>query len=324
MTLAEEILYKRELLVFIGVENHSTPYHPRLFSQIWDIPKEIPSKDVLIIPVQGLEERFKLSKKKEQCYGRLLWLLFVRSTFLTHNAILFDSFAQVDDNTYYSKNNLSFLQKSNCRTVSICDMGVYKSRSLVNLLNSSISSLACLNITVNLITILGYNSRGATDIEKGDENLTYTKMFYLQSDIETKVLDDSFQFMRIDCWFNLRDLYRISCLIKNPAESKLQEIKKNAVVFERILKPLCDVGFFKSFIQTLDKGDAFDFNSLENKLLGIGFKGDLIDSKWPLIYDKLCRNIRNSNKNTRGDSIQKLISTIEDNIIATLKYIELI
>ena len=44
MTLAEEILYKRELLVFIGVENHSTPYHPRLFSQIWDIPKEIPAQ----------------------------------------------------------------------------------------------------------------------------------------------------------------------------------------------------------------------------------------------------------------------------------------
>jgi hypothetical protein len=322
MTLAENLLQDRELLVFIGVENHSTPYHPLLFSLIWNIPKEVPSNDILIIPIKGLSEPYKISNEKVLCNGKALLILFVQSNVLLHYAILFDSFAQTDENTYFSSSCLTFLKKSNCRSVTICDMSVYKSRSLVNLLNTSISSLACSNIVVNLLTVLGYNSRGATDIETEDEILIYTKEFYLQSDIDATVLNGNFNFLRVDRMFKLPDFYKICSMVKNPAEVKLQEIKKNASALEQILKPLWDADFFRVFIKGLNKGDSFDFESLNKELLKMGFKGDLIDIKWASTYDRLCNNIRNSSKENRGDNVQKLISAIGNNINSTFSYIK--
>ena len=322
MTLAENLLLNRELLAFIGVENHSTPYHPLLFSLIWNIPKEIPSKDVLIVPIQGLPEPYKISNEKVLCNGKALLILFVQSNVLLHYAILFDSFAQTDENTYFSSSCLTFLKKSNCRAVTICDIGVYKSRSLVNLLNSSISSLACSCIVVNLLTVFGYNSRGATDIETEDETLIYTKEFYLQSDIETTVLNGNFNFLRIDRMFKLLDFYKICSMVKNPAEVKLQEIKRDAGALEQVLKPLWDADFFRDFVESFNKGDSFDFESLNKKLLKMGFKGDLIDSKWSSTYDRLCNDIRNSAKENRGYNVQKLIFAIGNNINSTFSYIK--
>ncbi len=322
MTLAENLLSKRELLVFIGVENHSVPYHPMLFSLIWNIPKEISSKDILIIPIQGLPIPYQMSTEKIQCNGRALWILFVQSNVLLHYAVLFDSFAQTDENTYFSSSCLAFLQKSNCRAVTVCDMGIYKSRSLVNLLNSTMDSLSCSNIVVNLLTVLGYNSRGATDIETEDESLVYTKEFYLQSNIESTVLNGNFNFLQIDRRFKLLDFYKICSTVKNPAEVKLQEIKKEASVLEQLLKPLRDVDFFRYYIKSLNKGDSFDFDSLNKELLELGFKGDLIDNKWSSIYDRLCNNIKNSTKESREDYVLELIFAIENNINSTISYIK--
>lgn len=322
MTLAENLLSKRELLVFIGVENHSMPYHPMLFSLIWNIPKEISAKDILIIPIQGLPVPYQISTEKVQCNGRALWILFVQSNVLLHYAVLFDSFAQTDENTYFSSSCLTFLQKSNCRAVTVCDMGVYKSRSLVNLLNSTMNSLACSNIVVNLLTVLGYNSRGATDIETEEECLVYTKEFYLQSDIETTVLNGNFNFLQIDRKFKLLNFYKICGMVKNPAEVKLQEIKKEASVLEQTLKPLWEADYFRLFIKSLNKGDSFDFDSLNKKLLELGFKGDLIDNKWFSVYNRLCNSIKNSPKENRENLVIELISAIGNNINSTLSYIK--
>lgn len=322
MTLAEDILSKRELLVFIGVENHSTSYHPCLFNQIWDIPDMIISKDLLIIPIHGLGKPYKVSKNQISCYGRSLWLLFVESSTLTHYAFLFDSFAQTDENSFFSETQIRFLTQGNCRTVVVCDIGVYKSRSLVNILNSALSSLVVSNISVCLATILGYNSRGYTDIETDDEHIVYTKDFYLRMEVEVPVINDSFRFLQIERKFHEYDLFQICSFTKNPAETKLQELKKEAMAFERDLKPLWDLGFIKKFIETLNKGDAFDFNSLETKLEKMGFKGNLIDSQWDVIYEKLCRNIRESKNNDRSDHVQKLIKAIGDNINSTINYIK--
>jgi hypothetical protein len=169
---------------------------------------------------------------------------------------------------------------------------------------------------------LGYNSRGATDIETEDEILIYTKEFYLQSDIDATVLNGNFNFLRVDRMFKLPDFYKICSMVKNPAEVKLQEIKKNASALEQILKPLWDADFFRVFIKGLNKGDSFDFESLNKELLKMGFKGDLIDIKWASTYDRLCNNIRNSSKENRGDNVQKLISAIGNNINSTFSYIK--
>jgi len=322
MMLTEDLLSKRELVVFIGVENHSTPYNPLLFNEIWVLPDSLPSKDLLIIPINQLGESYMLSSKKIMCYGKSLWVLFVDSPYFSHYAFLFDSFPQTDDNNFFTDEHIQFLQKINCTSVAVCDIGVYKSRSLVNLLNCAIQSLGKYNLTVCLTTILGYNSRGYTDIESNDEKTTYNKEYYIHSDIESAVVNDSFYFLQIDGKFKLSELCVICSHTKSQAESILQEIKEQSEGYILYLKPLWDANFFREFIKSLDKGDGFDFDNLENKLEKFGFKGDLIDSQWNSKYDRLCRNIRKSNQNNRGIYVLELISEIGKNINSTISFVK--
>ena len=322
MTLTEDLLSKRELIVFIGVENHSTPYNPLLFNAIWGLPESLPSNNLLIIPINRLGRPYMLSNERMMCYERALWVIFVDSPFFTHYAFLFDTFPQTDDNNYFTNENLQFLQKTNCSSVGICDIGVYKSRSLVKLLNCAISSLGKYNITVCLVTILGYNSRGYTDIEIEDEHSTYQKEYYLHSDIEKAVTDDNFYFIQIDKKFKLPELLMICCFTKSQVEVKLQEIKEQAAGYIRNLKPLLDATYIKIFIESLNKGDKFDFATLENNLKEWGFKGDLIDTQWSYIYEKLRRNVEIPNKDNRGPNVQKLIEAISNNINSTINFVK--
>lgn len=321
MTLAESILSKRELTVFIGVENHSTPFNPFLFNKIWNIPQTESSKELLIIPINGLGESFMLSKKREMCYGRSLWILFVDSPYFSHNAFLFDTFPQTDENNYFNSDCIDFLQKANCKVVSICDMGIYKSRSLVNLLNSALSSLGKHSISICLSIILGYNSRGYTDVEIGDESSIYQKEFYLHSDIDVSVMNDRFYFIQIDRKFSMSELFLICSQTKSYAESKLQQIKEAAQPYNT-LKTLWDYGFFHKTIESLNKSDTFDFVSLEKNLSKMGFNGDLIDCSWTSTYQRLCRDIRMSNQNMRSKYIKKLIFAIGKNINSTINFVK--
>lgn len=322
MKLTEELLSQRELVVFIGVENHSTPYNPLLFNKIWGLPDSLPSKDLLIIPINTLVESYMLSKERIMYYGRSLWVLFVDSPFFTHYAFLFESFPQTDDNNYFINENILFLQNNNCTSVTICDIGIYKSRSLVNLLNCAISSLGKYNMSVCLATILGYNSRGYTDIENEDEKLKYQKEFYLHSDTETSVMNERFNFIQIKEKFKISELFKICCQTKSPAESKLQEIKEQAEGYSNTLKTLLDVKFFEKYIVSLDKNNQFDFISLEINLKKMGFKGELIDTQWADKYKKLREKIEKSDQNKRGFYVQELINAIGENIKSTINYIK--
>ena len=248
----------------------------------------------------------------------------MESLCLSHNAILFDSFPQTDENNYFTEETIKFLQKSNCGTVAVCDMGVYKSRSLVNLLNSAISSLGIYNISVCLTPILGYNSRGYTDIEIGEESSMYTKEFYLQSDSEVSVINDKFHFVQIDKKFNFSELCQICSLTKNPAESILQGIILQAKGYKETLEPLWKAKVLQKIIESRGKGDSFDFKSLEENLSKCGFKGNLIDPEWPSIYDYLCRKIKQANQTNRNSCVQELISAIGNNINATISFLNLI
>lgn len=322
MTITEDLLSKREVTIFIGVENHSTPYNPLLFKKIWAIPDSLPSKDLLIIPINGLEKPYMVSPKRIMCYGKSLWVLFVDSPFFSHNAFLFESFPQTDENNYFTDDRIQFLQKINCSSVAVCDIGVYKSRSLVKLLNHAIVSFGKYNITVCLVTILGHNSRGFTDIEAGDEKTIYLKEYYLHSDIEGTAMNESFYFIQIEKKFQLSDLFMICCQTKSQVESKLQEIKEQAKSYIDPLKPLWKSGALKIIIESFNKGDSFDFVSLENNLKKMGFRGNLIDAQWNSIYEKLCQNIRESNKENRNSHVKKLIDTIGRNIDFTIKFLE--
>lgn len=322
MTLAEEILSKRELSVFIGVENHSTPYTPCLFDEIWEIPKGLPLKDLLIVPIQGLDVPYKLSKDRMSCNGRSLWILFVQSSALTRNAFLFETFPQTDENTYFTQENINFLLNGNCRVVTVCDIGVYKSRALVNMLNTAISSLDRLNISVCLATILGYNSRGFTDIENGDEKKIYKKQYYLQTDIEAAVLSSRFHFLQIDGKFDIGKLVSIISKTKNPAETKLQQLKHDAACFELSLKPLSDCGALTCILESYNRGESFDFQSFNKNLSSMGFKGNLVDCQWNSTYDKLCKDIREAcSSDQRTFCVKKLISAIQNNINNTITFV---
>ena len=136
------------------------------------------------------------------------------------------------------------------------------------------------------------------------------------------VVSDSFYFVQIERKVNLLELFMICCQTKSPAEVKLQEIKEQAKDYRDSLKPLWDAGFFRIFITSLDKGDSFDFDGLDNKLKECGFKGELVDAKWCSEYDKLCSNIRMSNQNNRSSYVQKLISVIGNNIDSTINFVE--
>lgn len=322
MTPIEELLCKRELIEFIGVENHSTPYNPLLLSEIWSLPKNLPSKDLLILPMKGLGESYILPTEKVMCFGRSLYILLVDSPYLNHYSFLFESFPQTDDNNYFTTNCIEFLQQVNCSSVTICDIGIYKSRSLVNLLNNAILSLGSYSISVCLVTIIGYNSRGYTDIENEDEKSKYNKNYYLQTDIESKILSDSFCFIQIENKFSLSELFMICSQTKNKAETKLQEIKEQGVGYINTLKPLWDADFFRTFIPSFGKGDSFDFISLNNKLTQMGFKGDLIDKQWDSKYEKMCSNIRISNQSNRGFYVMELTKAIGHNIISTINLLK--
>jgi hypothetical protein len=322
MTFLEEIIQKRELLMFIGVENHSTPYNPRLFSKLWYIPENIPNKNVLIVPIRGLGEPYLLFDNQEKCYDKSLWILFVESSVLNHNVILFESFPQTDENTYFTAKTLAFLRKCNCFCVTICDIGVYKSRSFVNLLNSAISSLATHQISVCLATILGYNSRGYTDIETGKENAIYNKNYYLQSSVEVSIMGDVFEFIQIDNKFTLVDVYKLCSITKNPADTIIQSIKKEAALYESSLKPLIDSGALKLILSSFNKSDTFDFVLFAKYLAKIGFKGELIDSQWNAAYEKMCNRIKKSNNEERGFKVQELISAIIKNINSTISLVK--
>ena len=322
MSLAEDIFLKRELIMFMGVENHSTLYNPLLFNELWKIPKEVPLKDILIIPILGLGEPYRLLNDQVSFCGKHLWFLFVNSSFLLHNVILFESFPQTDDNNFFNKKEITFLEKSNCRCVTVCDMGVYKSRSLVNMLNSAISSLGTHNISICLATILGYNSRGYTDIETGSENTTYQKDYYLQSNIEVAVQNDNFHFVQIDKKFSLSNLYSLCCLTKNPAETTRQQIKDKAAGYEISLKPLVDSGALELILTSFNKGDSFDFKLFNEYLSKIGFKGDLIDSQWNSIFEKICNKIKSSNYIDRRFHVQELIKAINNNINLTISLVK--
>lgn len=324
MKLIEDLLSKRETAVFIGVENHSTPYNPLLFSKIWSLPENLPSNNLLILPIDGLSEPYLLSKERMTLFDKKLWVLFVKSHNFTHNAFLFDSFPQTDDNTYFTKESIEFLTNEiHCRTVVICDMGVYKSRSLINLLNCAISSLEEYNISVCLAIILGYNTRGYTDIEVENECDKYQKDYYLHSDIEANIVSDNFNFLQIESWFKFSDLFLFCSLSKSQAEIKLQMLKQEALPYNA-LKTLWDYGFINKTIESLNKGDSFDFKNLENNLSKMGFKGELIDSDWKTKFDTLCRDIRISNKSNRAHYVEKLISAIGDNINTTTYFVNLI
>lgn len=322
MTLLEEIIQKRELLMFIGVENHSTPYNPRLFCKLWYIPESIPNKNVLIVPIQGLGEPYLLLDNQMMCYGKPLWILFVESSVLNHNVILFESFPQTDENTYFTDQTLTFLRKCNCFCVTVCDIGVYKSRSFVNLLNSAISCLGTHQISVCLATILGYNSRGYTDIETGKENAIYNKNYYLQSSIEVSIKSDVFEFIQIDNKFTLANLYKLCCITKSPADTVIQLIKKEAASYESSLKPLVDSGALKLILSSFNKSDTFDFILFAKYLDKIGFKGELIDSQWNVDYEKMCNKIKNSKNEERSQKVQELISAIIKNINSTITIVK--
>lgn len=322
MTFIEEIIQKRELLMFIGVENHSTPYNPRLFSKLWYIPENISNKNVLIVPIRGLGEPYLLLDNQVTCYGKLLWVLFVDSSVLNHNVLLFESFPQTDENTYFTDQTIAFLRKCNCFCVTVCDIGVYKSRSFVNLLNSAISCLGAHKISVCLATILGHNSRGYTDIETGKENAIYNKNYYLQSSIEVSIKDDAFDFIQIDNKFTQANLYKLCSLTKSPADTIIQSIKKDAASYESSLKPLVDSGALKLILSSFNKSDTFDFILFTEYLVKIGFKGELIDSQWNATYEKMCTRIKNSKNEERGFKVQELISAIIKNINSTISLVK--
>lgn len=319
MTLVESLFPKRNLMVFIGEENHSSKFKPNLFSRIWNIPETLPSKELLIVPVKGLGEPYKLSKEMVLCLNRKFWVLFVESSFLTRDVILFDTFPQNDENSYFTKENVQFLRKYNCHSLTVCDIGVYKSRSLMNLLHTALMELSSLNISICLATILGYNSRGYTDVENADEHITYKKEFYLNSEIGQNVKDD-FHFIQIDGKFRILELFQICSFTKNPADTVLQHIKKEAEGYKNTLKPLLDAGFFEKFIKTLDKGNSFDFELLNTNLSKCGFKGDLIDKQWSHKYERLCQNIKSTNN--KQSAIQELILEISNNINNTIYFLE--
>lgn len=322
MTLIEEIIQKRELIMFIGVENHSTPYNPRLFSKLWYIPESIPNKNVLIVPIQGLGEPYLLLDNQVMCYGKSLWILFVESSVLNHNVILFESFPQTDENSFFTDQTLAFLRKCNCSCVTVCDIGIYKSRSFVNLLNSAITFLCAHKISVCLAIILGYNSRGYTDIETGEENAIYNKNFYLQSSVEESIKGGVCEFIQIDNKFSWANMYKLCSITKSPADTTIQLIKKKAASYESSLKPLVDSGALKLILSSFNKSDTFDFISFAKYLEKIGFKGELIDSQWNAVYEKMCNRIKNSKNEERGFKVQELISAIIKNINSTISLVK--
>ncbi|MFG6425892.1 MAG: hypothetical protein K1W14_05795 [Muribaculaceae bacterium] len=324
MTVLEEILKDRQLVVLLGIENHSIDFNISLFDELWDIPSIPQQTNILIIPIAGLDTPYKISNEKYSWLGYSYQVLFVKSYRFNHFYFLLDTFPQKIDNSYFTKERIRFLQQTHCSNVFVCDIGVYKSDSLMKMLESAILNLSCENITVGLATILGYNSRGATDIELEDETDKYTKDFYLRTDIVSTSINPNFEFIQIDRKFNFIELTQICSFSKNPAKIRLQRFKEIAKPYRDTLKLLWDCKAIETIIRSFSNGSSFDFNKLESSLKDWGFNGSLVDCNWNNQYSSICRNIRNANNTTIKREVDNLINLIGLNIKATLKLLETI
>ena len=101
-------------------------------------------------------------------------------------------------------------------------------------------------------------------------------------------------------------------------------MKNDANAYEKSLKPLWDLGAISTIIRSFDKGESFDFNSLDAWLNNVGFKGDIFDDQWPITYKRLCKKIQDADIKNRSYCVDDLIFAIEKNIETTLKCLKAI
>lgn len=321
----DNILNERRITLFLGIENQSQYFGARLMASLFPIRSDIKEANTIIVPVKGLCEGCAVSNKPIEFFGQKYRCVFTKSDHYNSFAFIFSTIKSSDVDLI-EETLEPFVESSKCNQVVLCDIGILKKREFVRLFNNVNRYLETTNIAVCLASIIGYNTRGASDIETGKEQVTVTSEFYKTRDLDESECVESKDliFRQVQSLFKRSDIAFLCSRTKNSVESKLKEVKAEAL--KTNIKMLCDLGLIDKGLGTRLANET-DINPIFEFLKKIGLTDlqafNIVTPEWKEDYTKGFRKIRESKAyEEKEKQISDLINKVKDDFNRMNNYIE--
>jgi len=316
------ILDKRNITLFLSIENQSQYFGTRLMSSLFLIQSEIKDTNTIIIPVKGLDQDCLESNRLIEFCGQKYKCIFTKNDQYNNLAFILST-TKTSDSQLIEEFLYPFLSK--CKQVVLCDIGVLKKRDFIQLFNNVSKYLETSNVAVCLASIIGYNTRGASDVETFNEQDIVTPDFYKIKDSKDSECIESnyFIFRQIQNTFKRADIAFLCSRTKNSIESKLNEIKTEAC--KTNIKMLCDVGLIDKglnsrLVNDYDICTSFDF--LRNIGLTDLLAFNIVVPQWKQTYNTLFNKIHNiKDIKERNKKISEFITQVKNDIDQMYKFI---
>lgn len=323
-SIIESILKKRNVTVFLSIENQSQYYGVKLMSPLFPLRLDVKDKNIILIPTNVLNNDCEVTPNVISYCGKEFRCVFTKTSQYNNNAFILSTVGDVN-NEYVEGSLLPFINQTSCKQIVLCDIGVLKKRDFVQLYNNVSKCLETLNVAVCLASIIGYNSRGYSDIETEKEKDFVTHEFYLTKEHDdSECVDDKlFRFRQISKVFDRSDIAYICSLTKNSIETKIKEIKNDAS--KTNIKMLCELGLIDKGLNSRLSNDC-NIDTVLEFLSKIGLTNskafNILEPKWEYNYKQLLNKIINTKEQSQKSTlILDYIKVVKNDVNKIDKYI---
>lgn len=319
------ILKKRNITLFLGIENQSQYFGTRLITSLFSIQSNFKETSAIVIPVKELTQDCIVSKSLVEFCGQKYKCIFIKNNQYDNFSFIFSTIKSSDVNLI-EKTLSPFVSKSTCKQVVLCDIGILKKRDFVKLFNKVSKYLETYSIAVCLAAIIGYNTRGASDVETDKEEDIVTQGFYTTKDTKDSecIETHEFSFRQIKKVFNRSDIAYLCSRTKNSIESKLIEIKNEA--YKTNIEELCEQGIIDKGLDSRLKYKQKISESLDFlKQIGLTnlFVFNIVAPKWEQEYNTLLNNIHiTKDDKERIVKINEFIEQVKFDIRQMYKFVK--
>jgi hypothetical protein len=260
---------------------------------LFSIQSNFKETSAIVIPVKELNQDCIVSKSLVEFCGQKYKCIFIKNNQYDNFSFIFSTIKSSDVNLI-EKTLSPFVSKSTCKQVVLCDIGILKKRDFIKLFNKVSKYLETYSIAVCLAAIIGYNTRGASDVETDKEEDIVTQGFYTTKDTNDSecIETHGFSFRQIKKVFNRSDIAYLCSRTKNSIESKLNEIKNEA--YKTNIEELCEQGIIDIGLDSRLKYKQKISESLDFlKQIGLTnlFVFNIVAPKWEQEYNTLLNNI---------------------------------
>ena len=323
-SIIESILEKRNVTLFLSIENQSQYYGIKLMSSLFPLRPDVKDKNIILIPTNALKNDCEVTSKVISYCGKEYRCVFTKTSRYNNNAFILSTIGDVSIDCIETS-WIPFINQASCKQIVLCDIGVLKKRDFVQLYNNVSKCLETSNVSVCLAAIIGYNSRGYSDIETEKEKDFVTQEFYLTKELDESecVNDKLFRFRQITKVFDRSDIAYICSLTKNSIETKINDIKNDSS--KTNIKMLCDLGLVDKGLNSRLSNDC-NIDTVLEFLSKIGLTNskafNILEPRWEYNYKQLLNKILNTKEQSQKSTlISDYIKIVKNDINKIDKYI---